>query len=103
MPFKLGPLELLLMIPVLLVGLAVYLLPTIIAAFRRHPNALAIFLIDFLFGWTFIGWVGALIWSLITPTAALSGNLSPLEIARERYARGEISQAQFEEIKKNLA
>ncbi len=27
---------------------------------------------------------------------------APLEIARTRYARGEITQAEFEEIKKNL-
>jgi Superinfection immunity protein len=46
---------------VLLVILGVYFLPTIVAA--RHPNSSAIFVLNLLLGWTFIGWVIALVWA----------------------------------------
>ena len=42
----------------------IYFTPTIIAYSRGHRNALAIFLLDLFLGYTFIGWVGALIWSV---------------------------------------
>lgn len=42
-----------------------YFLPTIIAFLRNKKNVFAIFLLNFFFGMTFIGWVGALIWSLL--------------------------------------
>jgi uncharacterized membrane protein len=103
MPFRgIGPLELLLMIPLFLVGLAVYFLPTVIAAFRRHPNTLAIFLIDFLLGWTFLGWVAAFVWSLVTPGTPAPGRSDAVEIAKERYARGDITLVEFEDIKRNI-
>ncbi len=44
--------------------LSLYFLPTIIALIRRQPNALAIFLLNFFLGWSFIGWVVALVWSV---------------------------------------
>ena len=40
----------------LLAGLF-YFLPAIIAFIRRHHNALPIFLLNLLLGWTMIGWV----------------------------------------------
>lgn len=46
-----------------ILSLALYFLPTIIALLRGHRNALAIFLLNFFLGWTFIGWVVALVWS----------------------------------------
>jgi hypothetical protein len=47
-----------------LVGLVLYFLPTIIAAARRN-HVLAIFLIDLFLGWTCVGWIVALILSLV--------------------------------------
>ncbi len=47
-----------------ILSLALYFLPTIIALLRGHRNALAIFLLNFFLGWTFIGWVVALVWSV---------------------------------------
>jgi hypothetical protein len=40
-----------------------YLLPTLLAFHRRHRSRVAILMVNFLLGWTVIGWVAALIWS----------------------------------------
>lgn len=48
----------------ILIGLAVYFLPTIIAMSQHHVNALAIFIVDFLTGWSLVGWVIALVWAV---------------------------------------
>jgi Superinfection immunity protein len=46
------------------VVLVVYFVPTMVAFKRVHPNRWAIFVINFCFGSTGIGWLGALIWAL---------------------------------------
>jgi len=48
--------------------LACYFLPTIIAGFRHHHNVVAIGLVNLFFGWTLVGWVGALVWAVISLT-----------------------------------
>ena len=50
---------------VLLLFVAAYFLPTVVAGFRHHKNTLAIFLLNLFLGWTLIGWLGALIWSVL--------------------------------------
>jgi len=41
-----------------------YFLPFLIASLRQHKNILAVFLLNFTLGWTFLGWIIALIWSV---------------------------------------
>lgn len=48
---------------VIIVGV-IYFLPTIIAFNRAKRNKVAIFALNLLLGWTFIGWVIALVWAL---------------------------------------
>lgn len=48
---------------VMIVGL--YFLPTIIALSRGKRNRCAISLLNLLLGWTVIGWVIALVWSVM--------------------------------------
>ena len=48
----------------LVVSATLYFLPTIIAMARGKRNALAIFFLNLLLGWTFIAWAIALVWSL---------------------------------------
>lgn len=45
------------------IGGALYFLPAIIAGARGMKNALSVFLLNLFFGWTGIGWVGALCWA----------------------------------------
>lgn len=43
--------------------LSCYMLPTVIAVQRRHHNTAAIGVLNFFLGWTFAGWIAALVWS----------------------------------------
>ncbi len=47
-----------------LIGLGAYFLPTIVAGMRDHSSTGAIGALNLLLGWTFLGWVVALVWSL---------------------------------------
>jgi len=49
---------------VLPIALALYFLPSIIAGVRDHRNGASIAVLNLFLGWTFIGWVVALVWSL---------------------------------------
>lgn len=51
------------------IGLAIcaYMAPFLIAGMRGHKQALAIGALNLLLGWTFLGWVIALVWSLTHP------------------------------------
>ena len=47
----------------------IYLLPTSIAVWRRHGNAVSIAVVNVFLGWTFFAWVGALAWALYNDPA----------------------------------
>jgi hypothetical protein len=49
----------------MVVILALYLVPTCIAAYREHPSQTPILLVNLLLGWTALGWVIALVWSVM--------------------------------------
>ncbi|MGH3430833.1 MAG: superinfection immunity protein, partial [Mycobacteriales bacterium] len=59
-----------LIIVAIAVGLAMYFLPTLVAMLRHKKNAGAIFALNLFLGWTFLGWLGALIWSLLAEPVA---------------------------------
>ena len=44
--------------------LGIYMLPSTLALVRRHRNRSAVVALNVLAGWTVIGWVIALIWSI---------------------------------------
>jgi Superinfection immunity protein len=50
----------------------VYFYPTIWAKGKKHHNLGAIFALNLLLGWTFLGWVGALVWALTNQPKAAS-------------------------------
>jgi hypothetical protein len=49
----------------LLFALPIYFAPTGIAFGRKHPQLWAIFALNLMAGWTMLGWVGTLVWSLL--------------------------------------
>lgn len=42
-----------------------YFVPTLVAYLRKHRNRQVIGWLNLLFGWTGIGWVLCLVWSLV--------------------------------------
>ena len=48
-------------------------------------------------------WGGASLFRRGDSSSGGTAKKDPLEIARERYARGEITKEEFEEIRKNLS
>ena len=79
----------------LIVAIALYFLPTIVAVSRGHLSGLAIFLLDLFFGWTLIGWLAALIWSCTGNTAANlvrveAGAMGPRQLAPPRSSSGSL-------------
>ena len=48
-------------------SLVIYGIPTFVAFVREHHNRAAILALNLLLGWTIIGWIGALVWSLTNP------------------------------------
>ena len=48
----------------LFISLAIYTIPIIVAYIRKHNNILAITILTIVLGWTFFGWLAALLWSL---------------------------------------
>ncbi len=56
--------ELLFKFSIMIVCFLIYLAPAIIAIVREHQNAMPIIAVNLLLGWTFLGWVAPLAWSL---------------------------------------
>lgn len=48
-----------------MVGFLFYMAPTCVASNKKHFKA--ILALNLLLGWTFIGWVAALVWALASP------------------------------------
>jgi len=61
-----------------------YMLPSFVAYKRGRTNKSPILLLNLLLGWTFIGWVIALVWSTTTPTA-------PRTVQSNRMGLGELA------------
>ena len=61
----------------LVIILAVYFLPTIIAKSRNKRNTVAIFVLNLLLGSSGIGWIIALVWSVMHEEPATGGDNNP--------------------------
>jgi hypothetical protein len=67
-------------------ALALYFLPTFIAAHRGHPTG-GIFLLNLLFGWTGIGWLAMVLFALLAMPRYRF--YSPICVPGSRYAAWE--------------
>ncbi len=65
MELAIGVLLLVLGILCIVAGIALYFLPAIIAYKKSHANKGIILLLNFLLGWTFLGWAACLVWAFI--------------------------------------
>lgn len=48
----------------LFICFAIYFIPVIVGYIRKHNNLLAITIMTIFVGWTFFGWLAALLWAL---------------------------------------
>jgi hypothetical protein len=47
----------------IIIALFIYLIPSMVAGFRKHNNRLAINIANVFVGWTVFGWIACLIWA----------------------------------------
>lgn len=59
----------LLLISWLFISLIVYFIPVMVAFVRKHKNIFAIAVLNVVLGWTFFGWLAALLWALNSDTS----------------------------------
>lgn len=50
------------------VAIALYMLPGFVAAGRKCKSGAGIVILNLLLGWTFVGWVAALVWAAVGET-----------------------------------
>ena len=58
------PLLVFFFLPIFGFGFILYFLPSIVAFARSKRDAVSIFVLNLLLGWTAVGWVIALVWAL---------------------------------------
>lgn len=104
-------LSIIVLIALSIAGIALYFLPAIIAYKKNHANKVAILLLNFLLGWTFLGWAGSLVWALVDTDGSttnrafrnVGGNkYADLERLQKLKDAGTISDAEFEIEKQKL-
>ncbi|WP_294243947.1 superinfection immunity protein [uncultured Chryseobacterium sp.] len=96
-------------IVILVMCLPLYFIPTFIAFIRKKPNPGVIFALNLLLGWTFIGWIGALVWALLNEkdnqqitSLNTTSNIDQLVTLKQLYDQGVITKEEFEAQKNKL-
>lgn len=87
---------------------ALYFLPFLVGYNKK--NAVSIFLLNFFLGWTFIGWVVALIWAtskdkedvVIFKTESTNNIVEQINGLKKLYDDGVITETEFEQQKRKL-
>jgi hypothetical protein len=103
----------------ILIGAAFYFIPTIVGFHKKSAGG--IFVINFFFGWTLVGWVGALVWALNsddtrrthindsldsvavnTTSSGNTDNIDKLLKLKSLLDSGALTQAEFEKEKSKI-
>jgi hypothetical protein len=61
-----------LLILVIILCFVVYFIPTVVSALRHKRNTVPLFLVNLFLGWSGIGWLVVLVWSLMHESARSS-------------------------------
>jgi hypothetical protein len=64
----------------LIILIFIYFIPSIIASNRHHKNKDAIIILNLLLGWTFLGWVVALVWAYTDNISTVKQDKEPQQI-----------------------
>ncbi|VVM54712.1 hypothetical protein PS684_00107 [Pseudomonas fluorescens] len=97
----------------LFLTIATYFLPSFNAFSRKHPDRWPIFMLDLFLGWTIIGWVVSLVWSVSPITSADTTRVQPqpqseedkyqkLERIGSLKEKGLLTESEFEAEKAKL-
>lgn len=86
----------------IILALALYMLPWVLAFFRRHPEEDAIGLLNFFLGWTGVVWVLLFLWATLPSTESVreTDRAKHRERKRMESERGKAKAAEDEEKKK---
>lgn len=87
----------------------IYFIPSINAYSKKKKNAGAVFALNFFLGWTFIGWVVALVWSATDDNKEVTvvhpkntSGAEEIEKLAELKSKGVISEEEFNLKKKKI-
>jgi len=58
--------DVLVFVIMLVISFLIYFLPSFVASSKKHNNFTGVLLLNIFLGWTFLGWVAALVWSVQT-------------------------------------
>ena len=99
---------------IIVIIFCIYFIPTFVAFSRKHQFKWIIFLINLFAGFTFFGWIGALVWAFIDtdqnskvyvqparniPNFSIADELEKLTKLRDN---GDISNLEYRELKYKL-
>ena len=93
---------------VIVIGLVIYFIPSAIAFDKKKKNLAAIFAVNLLLGWIFIGWIVALVWALTkdekkeTIPAQTKSDADELQKLADLKEKGVISEDEFNAKKKQV-
>lgn len=65
--------------------MTMYFVPTMVACKRNHPKSVAITALNYLSGWTIIGWIGAIVWALADAGPELTGSEAAKKAAKHVF------------------